>query len=153
MKSYLMLLPFVVLVGITAVTGARFMPGEWYAELAKPSWTPPNWLFGPAWTILYIMIAIAGWRVWLQAGAGLVLAVWLVQLAFNMAWSWIMFGEHKIGLAFADIMLLWLSILAFIVLAWPVDRVAAWLFIPYLAWVSYAATLNFAIWRLNPTAT
>lgn len=151
MDSYLSLLPFLAAVAVTAITGMRFMPGAWYETLSKPVWTPPNWLFGPAWLVLYIMIAIAGWLVWLKAGFGLALLVWVLQLAFNMAWSWIMFGRREIGLAFADLVLMWISIAAFIVLAMPIDTVAGWLFVPYLAWVSYAGALNLAIWRLNPT--
>ena len=153
MRSYLTLLPFLLVVAITAITGGRFEPGEWYAALAKPDWTPPNWLFGPVWSVLYLMIAIAGWRVWLKVGFGPVVMVWLIQLALNMAWSWLMFGRREIGLAFADIVLMWLAIIGFIVLAAPVDRIAAWLFAPYLVWVSYAMALNYSIWRLNPTAS
>jgi len=150
MRQILTALPFLAVVFAVAATGSRFMPGAWYEALARPPWTPPNWLFGPVWTILYIMIAIAGWRVWLKAGFAPVLIVWGVGLILNMAWSWIMFDRHQIGIALADITLLWLAILAFIVMAWPVDRTAAWLFVPYIVWVSYATALNFAIWRLNP---
>jgi tryptophan-rich sensory protein len=150
MRHILTALPFLAVVFVVAATGSRFMPGAWYEALARPAWTPPNWLFGPVWTILYFMIAIAGWRVWLKAGFAPVLIVWGVGLILNMAWSWIMFDRHQIGMALADITLLWLAILAFIVMAWPVDRTAAWLFVPYIVWVSYATALNFAIWRLNP---
>ena len=126
-----------------------YKPGDWYVALSKPDWTPPGWLFGPVWTILYVMIAIAGWLVWQRAGVAAVFWVWLAQLAFNMAWSWIMFGQQQIGWAFADIVLLWISIVLFLVLAWPASQTAALLFLPYLAWVSFAAALNFTIWRLN----
>lgn len=150
MKSFLTFLPFLLAVALTAMTGARFLPGEWYAALAKPDWTPPNWLFGPVWSVLYLMIAVAGWRVWSKAGFAPVFWVWVVQLLLNLAWSWIMFSRHEIGLAFLDLSALWLSIVGFIVLAWSVDRTAAWLFVPYLVWVSYAGALNFALWRMNP---
>jgi translocator protein len=149
MSSYLSLLPFVAAVALTAVTGSRFGPGAWYAALAKPRWTPPGWVFGPVWSVLYVMIAIAGWRVWHVEGIGPALVVWAAGLVLNMAWSWIMFGRRQIGAAFADIVLLWLAVAAFIVLAWPVDRIAAWLFVPYLAWASFAGALNLAIWRMN----
>ncbi|MEO1608938.1 MAG: TspO/MBR family protein [Pseudomonadota bacterium] len=147
--KYLTLIPFLAVVAVVAVTGAMFKPGAWYAALAKPAWTPPGWLFGPVWTLLYLMIAVAGWLIWQRAGNSAVFWVWVVQLACNMAWSWIMFGLHQIGWAFADIVLLWFAIVLFVVLAWPISQTAALLFIPYLAWVSFAAALNFTIWRLN----
>lgn len=137
------------LVAMAAVTGSQFTPGPWYDTLVKPAWTPPKWLFPIAWTILYIMIAVAGWRVWKSDGLGGALAVWGIGLAFNAAWSWLMFGERQIGLALADLVAMWLSIVAFIILASPVDRVAAVLFVPYLVWVSYAGALNYVIWRWN----
>ena len=143
------LIIFLVLVGVAASTGTLVQPGPWYDALAKPAWTPPGWLFGPVWLVLYVMIAVAGWLVWREAGLGLLIGIWGLQLVLNMAWSWIMFGQHQIGLAFADIVAMWLAIAAFIVLAWPVQQTAALLFVPYLAWVSFAAALNFAIWRLN----
>ncbi|MDX2309599.1 MAG: TspO/MBR family protein [Hyphomicrobium sp.] len=132
-----------------ASTGALFTPGPWYEQLAKPSWTPPNWLFPVAWTVLYAMIAYAGYRVWSIEGIGPATIVWAIGLAFNAAWSWIMFGEHKIGMALADLTLMWLSIAAFIVLAWPIDRTAAYLFMPYFAWATFAGALNYEVWRLN----
>lgn len=149
---YVSLLVFLALVGSAALTGAKFMPGAWYETLAKPWWTPPNWLFGPAWTVLYIMIAVAGWRIWETQGLGPALCVWLAGLAFNAAWSWLMFGEHRIDLALADAVAMLVSILAFIWLAMPVDRTAALLFVPYLVWVSYATALNLEILRLNGAA-
>jgi tryptophan-rich sensory protein len=149
MSGYLALIPFLFLVGAAAVTGSQFMPGEWYLTLQKPAWTPPGWLFGPVWTLLYIMIAVAGWRVWRAAGVGPALVVWGTGLALNALWSWLMFGIHRIDLALVDIVALLASIAVFIALAWRVDRVAAWLFVPYVAWVGFATALNFAIWRMN----
>lgn len=140
---------FFALVGAAAFFGATFQPGDWYQTLNKPSWTPPNWLFGPVWTVLYIMIAIAGWRVWKTQGASPLLAIWFIGLVLNGLWSWLMFGENQIGWALVDIVALLTMIFAFIVLAWQPDRIAALLFIPYAVWVSYATALNFAIWRLN----
>ena len=148
-SSILVLLVFFAVTAAAAVFGAVFQPGSWYQTLIKPGWTPPNWLFGPVWTVLYIMIAIAGWLVWREQGLSFVLAVWMGQLILNGAWSWIMFDQHQIGSAFADIVLLWFAIVLFAVLAWPVSPTASLLFIPYLAWASYAGALNFAIWRLN----
>ncbi len=147
--KYLTLLPFLAAVAVVAFTGAMFKPGDWYVALAKPSWTPPGWVFGPVWTVLYVMIAVAGWMIWQRAGFTLVFWVWSAQLIFNMAWSWIMFGAHQIGWAFADIVLLWISIVLFIALALPMYQAAALLFVPYFIWVSFAAALNFTIWRLN----
>ena len=140
---------FFAVTAAAAAFGAVFQPGSWYQALAKPPWTPPNWLFGPVWTVLYIMIAIAGWLVWREQGLSLVVAIWLVQLVLNGAWSWIMFGQHQIGWALADIILLWIAIILFAVLAWPFSTTASLLVVPYLAWVSYAGALNFEIWRLN----
>lgn len=149
MATYLPLGAFLALVFIAATTGALFQPGPWYASLAKPSWTPPNWLFPVAWSILYTMIAVAGWKVWQAEGVRAALVVWSIGLAFNMAWSWIMFGRQEIGLALVDLVLLWLAIVTFMLLAWPVSRTAVYLFVPYFFWVSFAGALNFAVWRLN----
>lgn len=140
---------FVALVAGAAVFGSQFRPGQWYVGLVKPAWTPPNWLFAPVWTALYVMIAVSGWLMWRSARPFPALAAWGLGLALNAAWSWLFFGRHAIDAALLDIGLLWLSIAAYIGLAWPVSRVAAGLFVPYLAWVSLASALNFAIWRLN----
>ena len=140
---------FFAVTAAAAAFGAVFQPGTWYQGLEKPPWTPPNWLFGPVWAVLYIMIAVSGWLVWREQGFSLVVALWVVQLVLNGAWSWIMFGQHQIGWALADIVFLWIAIIVFAVLAWPVSATASLLFFPYLAWVSYAGALNFAIWRLN----
>jgi len=142
-------LVFAGLVAAAASFGALYMPGPWYEALTRPTWTPPNWLFGPVWTALYVMIAIAGWRVWNAKGFSPLLVVWAVGLVLNALWSWIMFNQHEIGWALVDIWLILASIFAFIVLAWPVDRIAAWLFVPYGLWVSFATALNFALWQLN----
>jgi len=151
--KYLSLLPFVAVVAIVATTGAMFQPGEWYQTLAKPSFTPPGWLFGPVWTVMYVLIAISGWLVWRAEGIGLLVGLWCGQLILNMAWSWIMFERNEIGWALVDILLLWGTIAVFIVLAWPKSVVAALFFGIYLAWVSFATLLNFRIWQLNVGAT
>jgi translocator protein len=126
--------------------------GSWYATLQKPAWTPPNWIFGPMWSALYLAMAIAAWLVWRAAGfSGFkpVLSLFAVQLALNVCWSAIFFTLHRPGLAFAEIVLLWLMILLTVVAFRPLSRTAAWLMAPYLVWVGFAAALNFAIWRLN----
>ena len=125
----------------------------WYAELAKPSWTPPAWVFGPVWTLLYGLMAVAAWLVWLQRGqrrVAVALVLFGVQLGFNAAWSPLFFGLHRPGLAFIDLVLLWGALVATV---WAFLRqrpVAGLLLLPYLGWVSFAAVLNLAIWRLNP---
>lgn len=142
-------LPFAALVALTAVTGSSFMPGAWYEGLAKPSWTPPNWAFPIAWTILYVMIAVAGWLAWRREGMSRAVAIWGAGLVLNALWSYLMFGRHDIFAALIDIAALWVAIAAFIIATWRSEPRAAYLFLPYLAWVSYAASLNFWIWRLN----
>ena len=145
------ILPFGVclaLVAVVAASGANFRPGPWYEALRKPSWTPPNGVFAPVWLTLYVMIAIAGGLA-MAARNRPAVAFWLGQLVLNGLWSWIFFGQHKVGLALADIALMWLAIAAFIGATWNRQRSAALLFLPYLAWVSYASALNLAIWRLN----
>ncbi len=137
---------------LAALIGGAFPPGEWYEGLIKPSWRPPNWLFAPAWTFLYLTIAVSGWLVWREFGfaaAALPLAIYLVQLLLNAAWTPIFFGLHRPDLAFLEIVLLWLSIVATIASFHPLNAAAAWLLLPYLAWVTFAAALNLAIWRLN----
>ena len=126
--------------------------GGWYTALLKPSWTPPNWVFGPVWTALYLAMAIAAWLVWRRAGfagAKLALALFAAQLILNVCWSAIFFSAHLPGLAFAELVVLWLLILATLVAFWPLSRAASWLMLPYLLWVAFAGALNYAIWRLN----
>jgi tryptophan-rich sensory protein len=138
-----------------ATTGAFFRPGPWYDRLDKPSWTPPDWLFPVAWTLLYIAIGVAPWLVWREAGfagAALPLAVWAVQLLLNAAWSWLFFGLRRMDLAFAEVVALWLSIAAMIALFLPISVTAGLLMIPYLVWVSFAAVLNLAVWQRNKDA-
>lgn len=122
--------------------------GEWYAQLYRPSWSPPNSVFGPVWTLLYTLMAIAAWLVWRKRGvrgARVPLVLFFVQLALNVLWSVIFFGLRLIDLAAGEIVLLWLAILATLIAFWRVTPVAGWLMLPYLLWVTYAATLNFAI--------
>ena len=126
---------------------------DWYPTLVKPAWNPPAWLFGPVWTVLYLAMAVAAWLVWRRAGwagARLALTLFMVQLTLNAAWSIIFFGLRNPGAAVVEVMVLWAAILGTLVLFWQVSVPAGILFIPYLAWVSFATVLNFAIWRLNP---
>ena len=145
------LLVFFLLMVATGTSGAFFQPGEWYRGLRKPGWTPPNWLFGPVWTSLYVMIAIAGWLVWRNAPAGPAIWLWGAQLVVNFGWSALFFGMRRMDLAFYDVVLMWLLIAAFIVAAAPISLTAAVLFVPYLIWVTIAGTLNWTVWRMNPS--
>jgi tryptophan-rich sensory protein len=124
---------------------------SWYAGLAKPSWNPPSSLFGPVWTVLYAMMAVAGWLVWRRGGAASWLALrWFaVQLVLNVGWSAVFFGLRMPGLAFGELLLLWVALAATLVTSWRVSRPGVALLVPYFLWVSFAAVLNFAIWRLN----
>ena len=126
--------------------------GDWYAALHKPSWNPPPWVFGPAWTFLYITMAVAAWLVWREGGwkaQRRALGLFIVQWFLNALWTPLFFGAHRPGVAFGEIVLLWLAIAATLVAFWLVKKAAGLLLVPYLAWVSFAAALNFTIWRLN----
>ena len=133
------------LLGTLAVTGTS---GE-YASLDRPSWAPPSWLFGPVWTVLYATIAVAGWLVWRRAGADRVLVPYAAQLALNAAWTPVFFGAGEYGWALVVIVALLLALAVTILGFRRVHRVASWLLVPYLLWVSYATALNAAIWYLN----
>ena len=126
--------------------------GTWYLTLVKPAWNPPSYVFGPVWTALYLMMGTAAWFVWRKAGfaAALPLALFAIQLVLNFGWSLLFFGLHRPDLAFAEIVALWCLILATTIAFWRVVPAAAYLMLPYLAWVTFASALNFAIWRLNP---
>jgi translocator protein len=150
------LISFFVAVVLAGGLGSRFAPGAWYFALAKPSSNPPGWLFGPVWTLLYVCIAIAGYRVWKVRREDMAvrrkqsLVLWALQLALNSAWSWLFFGVKAPGVAFGEISLMLLTIGAFIVVAHKLDRVASRLSMPYAGWVSFATVLNFTLWRMNP---
>lgn len=136
-----------------ALPGSLYMPGDWYASLNKPSWNPPGWIFGPVWTALYTMMAVAAWLVWQKGGLAAQrrpLLIYIAQLALNAAWTPLFFGLHRPDLAFVDILLVWLGIIATMAAFWRVHRTAAMLLAPYLAWVSFASALNYTIWKLNP---
>ncbi|MEM7746632.1 MAG: TspO/MBR family protein [Pseudomonadota bacterium] len=153
MEAYVSLIPFLIIVFAAALTGALFMPGEWYKSLSKPTWTPPDWLFAPAWTVLYAMIAVAGWLVWQTEGWTVALFFWIANIIFNAAWSWLMFGRQQIQAALYDALAMLLTIIAFIALTKDSVPIAAGLFVPYLAWVAFATALNYAILIRNPRPT
>lgn len=139
--------------GFTASLFTRPEIDNWYAGLNKPSWTPPNWLFAPAWTTLYLLMGVAFYIVWISnAPTNLkkkAMVLWGMQLVFNFFWSLLFFNQHLMGWAFAEIMVLWLLILATIFAFGRISSLAAWLLVPYISWVSYAALLNYAVWQLN----
>ena len=136
-----------LVVGGGLAIGFLTAPGEWYAGLPKPSFNPPNWVFAPVWTVLYILIALAGWRIFERDRKGWPMKIWWAQLVLNFAWSPVFFAAHWIGVALIIILLLLAAIFAFIATAWRQDRPAAWLFVPYAAWVAFASALNASISR------
>lgn len=142
----------VLVVGGGIAIGIATAPGAWYAGLTKPPFNPPDWVFAPVWTILYVFIAIAGWRIWLRASGGWAMKLWAAQLALNFLWSPIFFSAHRIDIAFAVIILLLVAIAAVIVAAWRRHRLAALLFLPYAAWVAFASVLNGSLLYLNSPA-
>ena len=122
----------------------------WFPELIKPAWNPPAALFGPVWTVLYILIGISAWKVWLTGHFwGVPATIFAVQLALNIGWSWLFFGQRRPDFALMEIVFLWLSILTMLIVFYRVDRTSGWLLLPYLLWVSFASVLNFSIWTLN----
>lgn len=131
-------------------TGAAFPPGEWYRNLSKPSWTPPNWLFPVAWTTLYLCMAAAATRVAILPDNGIAMALWALQIALNALWTPIFFGLNNIRGGMLVLVVLWVSVVACMVAMWQLDWVAGALFLPYIAWVTTAGALNFSVMRLNP---
>ena len=147
-----MMMVSIALVTAAASLGGIYGTGDWYRTLAKPAWNPPNWIFGPVWSALYLAMAVSAWLIWMKRGThpvGLALGLYAVQLALNAAWTAIFFGAHQMGWAFAEIVLLDALIVACVIAFWPVSRTASVLMVPYAAWVSFAAVLNFTLWRLN----
>jgi tryptophan-rich sensory protein len=140
---------------LAGVAGSRWMPGEWYAALAKPDWNPPNWIFAPVWTSLYVLMGVAAWMVWVRAGwarGRAALGSFLLQLLLNALWSYLFFGAHLMGWALVEIVGLGSVILVTIIFFARHSTTAATLLVPYLLWVTFATILNTALWRLNPEA-
>jgi tryptophan-rich sensory protein len=140
--------------GVAVIGGlvtSSAIPG-WYARLRKPSWSPPNWVFGPVWSALYALMAVAAWLAWRRSEyrwSSPALRPYIAQLALNLGWTIIFFGFKRPGVAVGEIALLWASIAATMKAFWPVTRIGAVLLLPYLAWVSFASALNFAVWAAN----
>lgn len=154
-REILGLLGWLAVTFVAAAIGAAASvnAASFYGELAQPSWAPPSSWFGPVWTVLYAAMGIAAWLVWRRAGfreAPAALTLFLVQLGLNALWSWLFFGWHRGALAFADILLLWVLILATVIAFWRVRPLAGALLVPYLLWVTFAAALNYSVWQLNP---
>ena len=155
MKQTLGLLGWLLLVFAAAAIGglASAQAGAFYTELVRPDWAPPGWLFGPVWSVLYALMGVSAWLVWRArgfTGARTALLLFMAQLGVNALWTWLFFVWHKGGLAFAEILLLWVMIVATIMLFWRISKVAGVLLLPYLAWVTFAAVLTYAIWQRNP---
>ena len=128
--------------------------GDFYQQLRRPTWAPPSWLFAPAWTFLYLLMGVAAWLVWRERGfrnARIALSLFLVQLGVNSLWTWLFFVWRQGALAFGEILILWVLILCTALAFWRVRPIAGALLVPYLAWVSFASALTYAIWQRNPT--
>ncbi len=154
-RPVLGLLGWLALSAVVAAIGgiASADSGSFYAQLERPAWAPPSWLFGPAWTLLYTLMALAAWWVWRtprSPARRTALVLYVVQLVPNALWSWLFFAWQRGALAMADIVLMWLLIAATIVAFWRVKPPAAVLLLPYLGWVSYASALNWYVWQHNP---
>jgi tryptophan-rich sensory protein len=141
---------FVILViGTGFAIGFLNVPGGWYAGLNKPWFNPANWIFAPVWTVIYLLIAIAGWRTWNLDPRAPAMRLWFAQMALNFLWSPTFFSLHWTGVALAIILSLFAAILAFIAWQWERDRISSLLFVPYAAWIGFASILNLAIVNLN----
>lgn len=154
-KQIVGLLGWLLLTFAAAAIGAAASAnaGVFYQQLTRPGWAPPGWLFGPVWSVLYFLMAIAAWLVWRESGfrgARIALSLFLIQLAANALWSWLFFAWHQGAWAFGEILILWALILGTIVVFWRMLPLAGILLLPYLAWVTFASALNFALWQLNP---
>jgi tryptophan-rich sensory protein len=161
MSSYSKVIQITGLIGWLAVSYiasaigavASLQAGSFYAQLVRPDWAPPSSIFGPVWTVLYALMGIAAWLVWRVGGfrpAKVAFTMFIIQLALNACWSWLFFGWRQGELAFLDIILLWLFIVATLVVFWRIRPLAGALLVPYLLWVTFASALNYSVWQLNP---
>lgn len=139
----------VAVIGVGGAIGFATAPEEWYAGLAKPPFNPPNWLFGPVWFLLYVLIAFAGWRTFLVEPRGPAMRLWYTQMALNWLWTPVFFALHWLWPAVIVIVMLLVTIVAFIAVRWNRDKPASWCFVPYAAWVAFASLLNLSIALLN----
>ncbi len=134
-----------------AATGSMFPPGQWYRDLSKPGWTPPDWLFPVAWTTLYLASAYAASRVAVLDGNAHAMGFWAMQIGLNALWTPVFFGLERIRAGMVVLVFLWLSVLGSMLSFFAVDTLAGWLMAPYLLWVTVAGALNLAVWRMNPS--
>lgn len=149
LSALLALIGFVIVTLCAPAFGVAATPETWYASLNKPTWNPPAWIFGPVWTVLCFLMATAAWMVWKRDGWKLPVGLYLVQLVLNAAWTPIFFGAHELGWALTEIIALWFAILVTLLSFLRVSMLAALMFVPYLAWVSFATFLNLTLWRMN----
>lgn len=140
---------FLIACGAAATTGMVFKPGQWYKQLNKPKFTPPNWVFPVAWTTIYLLLAWVGYRLTMIPGSEQVLALWAAQIALNTLWTPVFFGAQRIVTAMIILVLLWLVVAVMVVLALRLDVITGLILFPYLAWLCVAAALNFSIMRNN----
>ncbi len=148
--DFVLFFTFLAACGAAAATGALFSPGAWYRGLRKPSWTPPDWLFPVAWTVMYLCMSAAAARVAVLPDAGQALALWSVQIAFNALWTPVFFGLKRMGAGLVVVLCLWLAVALTMLALWRLDWIAGLLFVPYLTWVTVASALNATVWRMNP---
>jgi translocator protein len=153
-RAWVPILTAAIAASVLGILGALVTDlSAWYYGLRKPAWQPPDWLFGPAWTLIFGLAALAGILAWKEAwGSGdrtRIVVLFAVNAALNVGWSWLFFRLHRPDWALVEVGFLWLSIVVLMVALWPMSRTASWLLAPYLAWVTFAAVLNFAIVRLN----
>jgi len=150
MRAYLSLAVFIALeLAAGALAGFVHQPGGAYASLAKPGLSPPDWIFVPPWALLYVLIAIAGWRTWQRAPRSGAMAAWFLQLALYAVWPPLLFGEHRIGDALIVVAVLLATIFVFMASSWRRDRIAALLLVPYAAWAAFATLVNGAVWSAD----
>ncbi|MEN3794378.1 TspO/MBR family protein [Fulvimarina sp. MAC3] len=149
MRRFALPLFILLTLGGGILIGILTAPGDWYAALAKPSFNPPNWVFGPVWTVLYVMIGFVGWRIW-RGGRAQLQSLWWTQLVLNFVWSPIFFTAQELLIALGVVIALDIAIWLFIARAWRADRLAAILFVPYALWTAYATLLNATLWWINP---
>jgi tryptophan-rich sensory protein len=146
------LVGWILICSLAGIFGAQFEPGQWYALLQKPAWTPPNWVFPVVWPVLYVMMGISVWLLWKIRSSSIFqkeFRWFYLQLVLNGLWSWLFFGAHYIGIALVEIIMLLVAIAVTIRMFWKQQPIAGILLIPYFVWVSYATALTFAIWQLN----
>ena len=149
-RSALALVGLILVTFCAPLAGMFSPPGDWYVSINKPTWNPPSWIFGPVWTALYLMMAVAAWIVWRSDRWRRPLCLYFTQLVLNAAWTPVFFGAKEIGWALVVILALWTAILCTLLAFGRVSKLAGWMLVPYLAWVSFATVLNFMLWRMNP---